>query len=101
MPNHMYFETDFKVLKMYFQYLNTIFLYFIPISQKNLNFRPCLKYISSVVNLQFMKRKTSLINLQCILLDKYDENRVFKMCFGYRTTNTVTNRVEIDYLKYV
>ena len=24
----MYFETDFKVFKMYFQYLNTIFLYF-------------------------------------------------------------------------
>ena len=31
LPNHMYFETDFKVFKMYFQYLNTIFLYFIPI----------------------------------------------------------------------
>ena len=28
LPNHMYFETDFKVFKMYFQYLNTIFLYF-------------------------------------------------------------------------
>ena len=28
LPNHMYFETDFKVSKMYFQYLNTIFLYF-------------------------------------------------------------------------
>ena len=41
LPNHMYFETDFKVLKMYFQYLNTIFLYFK--RQKNLNFRPCLK----------------------------------------------------------
>ena len=27
--------------------------------------------------------------------------RVFKMYFGYRTTNTVTNRVQIDYLKYV
>ena len=24
----MYFETDFKVFKKYFQYLNTIFLYF-------------------------------------------------------------------------
>ena len=23
----MYFETDFKVFNMYFQYLNTIFLY--------------------------------------------------------------------------
>ena len=31
LPNHMYFETDFKVFKMYFQYLNTIFLYFNPI----------------------------------------------------------------------
>ena len=31
LPNHMYFETDFKVFKMYFQYLNTILLYFNPI----------------------------------------------------------------------
>ena len=31
LPNHMYFETDFKVFKRYFQYLNTIFLYFNPI----------------------------------------------------------------------
>ena len=30
LPNHMYFETDFKIFKMYFQYLNTIFLYFNP-----------------------------------------------------------------------
>ena len=30
-PNHMYFEVDFKVFKMYFQYLNTILLYFNPI----------------------------------------------------------------------
>ena len=72
LPNHMYFETDFKVFKMYFQYLNTIFLYFNPIWQKNLNFRPCLKYILSVVKLYFMKTKTSLINLQCILFNKYD-----------------------------
>ena len=49
LPNHMYFETDFKVFKMYFQYLNTIFLYFNPIWQNNLNFRPCLKYILGVV----------------------------------------------------
>ena len=28
LPNHMYFETDFKVFKMY---LNTIFLYLNPI----------------------------------------------------------------------
>ena len=54
LPNHMYFETYFKVFKMYFQYLNTIFLYFNTISQKNLNFRPCLKYILSVVKLYFM-----------------------------------------------
>ena len=27
LQNHMYFETDFKVFKIYFQYLNTIFLY--------------------------------------------------------------------------
>ena len=72
LPNHTYFETDFKVFKMYFQYLNTIFLYFIPIWQKNLNFHPCLKYILSVVKLYFMKRKTSLINLQSILFNKYD-----------------------------
>ena len=72
LPNHMYFKTDFKVFKMYFQYLNTIFLYFNPIWQKNLNFRPCLKYILSVVKLHFIKRKTSLINLQCILFHKYD-----------------------------
>ena len=32
LPNHMYFETDFKVFKMY---LNTIFLYLNPIWQKN------------------------------------------------------------------
>ena len=31
LPNHMYFETDFKVFKMYFQYLNTILLYFNPV----------------------------------------------------------------------
>ena len=54
LPNQMYFETDFKVFKMYFQYLNTIFLYFNTIWQKNLNFRPCLKYILSVVELYFM-----------------------------------------------
>ena len=53
-PNHMYFETDFKVFKMYFQYLNIIFLYFNTIWQKNLNFRPGLKYILSVVKLYFM-----------------------------------------------
>ena len=72
LPNHMYFEADFKVFKMFFQYLNTIFLYFNPIWQRNLNFRPCLKYILSVVKLYFMKTKTSLINLQCILFNKYD-----------------------------
>ena len=37
LPNHMYFETDFKVFKKYFEYLNTIFLYFNPIWQNNLN----------------------------------------------------------------
>ena len=68
----MYFETDFKVFKTYFQYLNTIFLYFNPIWQKNLNFRPCLEYILSVVKLYFVKRKTSFINLQCTLFNKYD-----------------------------
>ena len=31
LPNHMYFETDFKAFKMYFQYLNTILLYFNPV----------------------------------------------------------------------
>ena len=31
LPNHMYFEADFKVFKMYFQYLNTILLYFNPV----------------------------------------------------------------------
>ena len=31
LPNHMYFETDFKVFKIYFQYLNTILLYFNPV----------------------------------------------------------------------
>ena len=72
LPNHMYFETDFKVFKMYFQYLNTILLYFNPVWQRNLNFRPCLKYILSVVKLYFMKTKTSLINLQSILFNKYD-----------------------------
>ena len=68
------FETDFKVFKMYSQYLNTIFLYFNPIWQKkiNLNSRPCLKYILSVVKLYFIKRKTSLVNLQYILFNKYD-----------------------------
>ena len=55
LPNHMYFETDFKVFKMYFQYLNTIFLYFNPIWPKKLNFRPCLKYILGVV--KFVKSK--------------------------------------------
>ena len=54
----MYFEADFKVFKMYFQYLNTILLYFNPIWQRNLNFRPCLKYILNVVKLYFMKRKS-------------------------------------------
>ena len=68
----MYFKTYFKIFKMYFQYLKTIFQYFNPIWQKNLNFRPCLKYILSVVKLYFMKTKTSLINLQCILFNKYD-----------------------------
>ena len=68
----MYFEADFKVFKMYFQYLNTILLYFNPVWQRNLNFRPCLKYILSVVKLYFMKTKTSLINLQCTLFNKYD-----------------------------
>ena len=58
LPNHMYFETDFKV-KMYFQYLNTIFLYFNPIWQKKLNFRPCLKYILSVVKLFHLKENLS------------------------------------------
>ena len=72
LPNHMYFEANFKVFKMYFQYLNTILLYFNPIWQRNLNFRPCFKYILSVVKLYFMKTKTSLINLQCILFNKYD-----------------------------
>ena len=72
LPNRMYFETNFKLFKMYFQYLNTIFLYFNPIWQKSLNFRPCLKYILSVVQLYLIKRKTSLINLQCILFNKYD-----------------------------
>ena len=57
---------------MYFQSLNTILLYFNPIRQRNLNFRPCLKYILRVVKLYFMKTKTSLINLQCILFNKYD-----------------------------
>ena len=38
----------------------------------NLNFRPCLKYILSVVKLYFIKRKTSLVNLQYILFNKYD-----------------------------
>ena len=51
----MYFETDSKVFKMYFQYLNTIFLYFNPTWEKNLNFRPCLKYILDVVKLYFIK----------------------------------------------
>ena len=50
----MYFDTDFKVFKMYFQYLNTIFLYFNPIWQKNLNFHPCLKYILSVVKINII-----------------------------------------------
>ena len=59
----MYFETDFKVFKMYVQYLNTIFLYFNPIRQKKLNFCPYLKYMLSVVKLYFIKRKISLINL--------------------------------------
>ena len=49
LPNHMYFQTDFKVFKMNFQHLNTILLYFNPVWQRNLNFRPCLKYILSVV----------------------------------------------------
>ena len=31
LPNQMYFQTDFKVFKMYFQYLNTILLYFNPV----------------------------------------------------------------------
>ena len=31
LPNHVYFETDFKVFKMCFQYLNTILLYFNPV----------------------------------------------------------------------
>ena len=31
LPNHMYFEADFEVFKMHFQYLNTILLYFNPI----------------------------------------------------------------------
>ena len=31
LPNHMYFETDCKVFKIYFQYLDTIFLYLNPI----------------------------------------------------------------------
>ena len=66
--NHMYFETDFKVFKMNFQYLNTIFLYYNP----NSNFCHCLKYILSVVKLYFIKRKASLINLQCSLFNKYD-----------------------------
>ena len=57
---------------MYFQYLSTIFLYFNPIWQTNLNFRLCLKYILSVVKLYFIKKKTSLINLQSILFNKYD-----------------------------
>ena len=51
----MYFETDSKVFKMYFQYLNTIFLYFNPTWQKNLNFAPCLKYTLDVVKLYFIK----------------------------------------------
>ena len=62
----MYFETDFKEFKMYFQYLNTIFLYFNP----NSNCCHCLQYILSVVKLYFIKRKASLINLQCILFKK-------------------------------
>ena len=72
LPNYMYFEADFKVFKMYFQYLNTILLYFNPIWQRNLNLRLCLKYILSVVKLYLMKTKTSLINLQCISFNKYD-----------------------------
>ena len=62
-----------KPYVFWFQYLNTIFLYFNPsIWQKDLNFHPWLKYILSVVKLYFIKRKTSLINLQCILFNKYD-----------------------------
>ena len=46
---------------MYFQYLDTIFLYYNPIWQKNLNFRPCLKYILSVVNTQFDHKCVSFV----------------------------------------
>ena len=68
----MYFETDFKVFKMYFQYLNTIFLYFNPIWQKKFKFSPLFEiYLKYVVKLHFMW-KTSLINLQSILFNKYD-----------------------------
>ena len=67
--HHMYFETGFKVFKMYFQYLNTIFLYFNPIRQKNLNLRPCLEYILSVVKLYFIKGKplSSIYNVFCLI----------------------------------
>ena len=61
----MYFETDFKVFKMCFQYLNTIFLSFNPIWQKNLNFRPCLKYTLSVVKLA--KPLSSIYNVFCLM----------------------------------
>ena len=78
----MYFETDFIVFKMYFQYLKTIFLYFNPIWQDKLNFCPCLKYILSVGKLYFIKRKTSLINLQFILFNKYDKIGYLKCILG-------------------
>ena len=65
------------ILKLILKYLKCIFCIWtlfscILILFDKKFFHPCLKYILSVVKLYFIKRKTSLINLQCILFKKYD-----------------------------
>ena len=69
LPNHTYFETEILNVFSVFEHYFPLFYSYLT---KKLNFRPCLKYILSVVKLYFMKGKTSLINLQCILFNKYD-----------------------------
>ena len=61
------------ILKLILKYLKCIFSIWtlfscILIWHKNLNFRPCLKYILSVVKLYFIKRKTlsSIYNVFCL-----------------------------------